>query len=185
MKTTLKPRLGPQDSNSPAVISPPAEQTRPTVGATAHPGTYVTPVGENGEADRGLLHNPYQDIPTAWQWMLFPGPFSADTIWNKIARATHAGELGIAAKIATNDNSGRSQVICIYTHDFTDLEDVKRVLLNLRKLGLGKKRSISYKPEIYTNLGLYAHPDFYTLSTGKEFHMPPVIYTSKGILEKK
>lgn len=103
--------------------------------------------------------------------MLFPGPYSADAIWNKIARATHAGELGIAAKIATSDNSGRAQATCIYTHDYTDLEDVKRgefpvsfhfisvagsmgtadelreeVLLNMRKLGLGKKRSISYKP---------------------------------------
>lgn len=58
--------------------------------------------------------------------MLFPGPYSADAIWNKIARATHAGELGIAAKIATSDNSGRAQATCIYTHDYTDLEDVKR-----------------------------------------------------------
>lgn len=58
--------------------------------------------------------------------MLFPGPYSADAVWNKIARATHAGELGEAAKIATNDNSARAQVICIYTHNFTDLEDVKR-----------------------------------------------------------
>lgn len=99
--------------------------------------------------------------------MLFPGPYSADAIWNKIARATHAGDLGIASKIATNDNSGRAQVVCIYTHNFADLEDVKRgecfffpgnraygsadeiweeVLLNMQKLGLGTKRSISYKP---------------------------------------
>lgn len=58
--------------------------------------------------------------------MLFPGPNSVDAVWNKIARATHAGELGEAAKIATKDNSARAQVICIYTHNFTDLEDVKR-----------------------------------------------------------
>lgn len=67
MKTTLKPRLGPQDSNSPTVISPPAEQTCSTVDATAHLGTYVAPVEGNGEVDRGQLHNPYQGIPTAWQ----------------------------------------------------------------------------------------------------------------------
>lgn len=131
--------------------------------------------------------------------MLFPGPFSADTIWNKIARATHAGELGIAAKIATNDNSGRSQVICIYTHDFTDLEDVKRgkcfvllffrnwfhgaadevreeVLLNLRKLGLGKKRSISYKP------GGHRFPrksDRRLTGIERNIHKPWVIRTSR------
>lgn len=94
MKTTLKPRLGPQDSNSPAVISPPAEQTRPTVGTTAHPETYVAPVKENGEADRGQLHNPYQGIPTAWQVAyescFFPTPHRRPAAYRRIHTARRA-----------------------------------------------------------------------------------------------
>lgn len=69
--------------------------------------------------------------------MLFPGPFSADAIWAKIARATYTGELGIAAKIATKDDSGRSQVICVYTQNFADLDDVKRGEYCCLSRGLG------------------------------------------------
>lgn len=57
MKTAPKPRPSLQDSNSPPIISPAAVQISPT----------VAPARENGEADDGGLHNPYQGIPTAWQ----------------------------------------------------------------------------------------------------------------------
>lgn len=57
MKTASKPRPSLQDSNSPPIISPAAVQTSPT----------GVPARENGEADGGELHNPYQGIPTAWQ----------------------------------------------------------------------------------------------------------------------
>lgn len=58
--------------------------------------------------------------------MLFPKPTFADIAWSKVARATNTGKLGVAAKIATSDGSGRSPVICVYTHDFADKEDVMR-----------------------------------------------------------
>lgn len=62
-KTTFKTRPGPQDSNSPPIISQPTEKTPPIV----RPGTYVKSVEYNREDDKVELHNPYQGIPTAWQ----------------------------------------------------------------------------------------------------------------------
>lgn len=64
-KTTFKTRLGPQDSNSPPVISQPTEKTPPIV----RPGAYVKSVKYNREEEDGKveLYNPYQGILTAWQ----------------------------------------------------------------------------------------------------------------------
>lgn len=76
----------------------------------------------------------------ASQWMLFPRPEIVDYYWSKVARATVNGELGDCAKVSTNDGSGRSPVICVYTHDFTDEEDVKRgasLLSGLLPFGVG------------------------------------------------
>lgn len=71
-KTTFKTRLGPQDSNSPPVISQHTEKTPPIV----RPGTYVKSVEYNREEEEGKveLHNPYQGIPTAWQ-VAYEHPF--------------------------------------------------------------------------------------------------------------
>lgn len=71
-KTTFKTRLGPQDSNSPPVISQHTEKTPPIV----RPGTYVKSVKYNREEEEGKveLHNPYQGIPTAWQ-VAYEHPF--------------------------------------------------------------------------------------------------------------
>lgn len=65
-KTTFKTRLGPQDSNSPPVISQPTEKKTPPI---VRPGTYVKYNKYNREEEDGKveLHNPYQGIPTAWQ----------------------------------------------------------------------------------------------------------------------
>ena len=67
-----------------------------------------------------------------------------------VVRAIAAGYLGPVAKVGTDDGSqGKNgRLICVYTKDFADLEDVKRVLYKLVDLGLVKKdasHSIYYK----------------------------------------
>lgn len=47
----------------------------------------------------------------------------------------------------------KSTVICVYTKDFSDLADVKRVLSSLDELNVSKK-SITYKCDAYTHLDI-------------------------------
>jgi hypothetical protein len=85
------------------------------------------------------------------KWMLFPEPRVVDDVWGVVARATAANELGSAAKVAPKDpNEGRvgaARLICVYTRDFRDKDDVGRVLARLRELGLVRvnARPIYYK----------------------------------------
>jgi len=80
--------------------------------------------------------------------MLFCSPQEVNAVWEVIARNTVNNELGIAAKVAPDDGSTRvDRLMCIYTKDFTDMEDVTRVLKKLKELGLveAKGRAIYYK----------------------------------------
>lgn len=87
--------------------------------------------------------------------MIFCSDHDVDDIWQVIARATAANELGIAAKVGTrpeDEGIKRDRVICVYTADFTDKADVGRVLQKLRELKLveAKNRSVYYKPGKFT-----------------------------------
>lgn len=76
-------------------------------------------------------------------------------MWAKVARATANGELGIAAKISPQEEPDRHRLLCIYTRDFNDKDDVARVLHQLQELGLvheEQKRQICYKTGRYTTL---------------------------------
>ena len=53
------------------------------------------------------------------------------------ARGTVQGDLGIAAKVVPDEgDSSRARVICIYTKNFTDIEDIRRVAKQMKELGL-------------------------------------------------
>lgn len=113
------------------------------------------------------------------KWMLFPSPSHVDAVWAKVARATDAGELGIGAKVATardDDRSGKSRLICIYTIDFSDEEDVKRVLRKLSELGLVKRdQGIFYKCDAYTYLDIMG---------GNEYKLKASMYGSREMLKE-
>ncbi|KAJ7218912.1 ankyrin repeat-containing domain protein [Mycena rebaudengoi] len=92
--------------------------------------------------------------------------------------------IGIGAKIATasKEEGDRSRLICVYTRDFTDEEDVKRVLLELGRMGFvpaekggskSKGKGIHYKCDAYTHLDVYA---------GNEYGLRPSIYSSAQML---
>lgn len=76
-------------------------------------------------------------------------------MWAKVARATADGDLGIAAKISPREEPDRHRLVCIYTHDFNDKDDVARVLNQLKELDLVReeqKRQICYKTGRCTTL---------------------------------
>ncbi len=117
------------------------------------------------------------------KWMLFPSPSHVDEVWAKVARATDAGELGMGAKVATardDDDlkrSPKSRLICVYTRDFSDKGDVKRVLVRLRDLGLVQdEQGIFYKCDAYTYLDIM---------NGNEFKLKASMYGSKGMLKEE
>jgi len=85
------------------------------------------------------------------KWMLFPPPNVVDDVWAVVARATAANELGVAAKVAPKGDEegsqGSARLICIYTRDFRDKDDVARVLGRMRELELvrANSRPVYYK----------------------------------------
>lgn len=113
------------------------------------------------------------------KWMLFPTPSHVDAVWAKVAQATDAGGLGTGAKVATasdDDRSGKSRLICVYTKDFSDRGDVKRVLRKLRELKLaGEGQGIFYKCDAYTYLDIM---------NGNEYKLRASMYGSKEMLKE-
>ena len=95
---------------------------------------------------------------TCGKWMLFPKSADLPRTWRLVAEATSEGKLGITSKVGTYDPYDTKDVtlICVYTYDFTDLDDVRRVLDELVDLGLCAKggKSIFYKSDAYTYLGI-------------------------------
>jgi hypothetical protein len=81
------------------------------------------------------------------KWMLFPEPECVDEIWAKIAIATVNGELGIGAKVETRVQGKKDRLVCVYTSDFRDKNDVARVLNRLGELELVRPsgKQIYYK----------------------------------------
>jgi hypothetical protein len=92
------------------------------------------------------------------KWLLFIPVAEIDEAWAKIKQATQEGLLGDSAKVATarpNPNATRSdeRVICVYTYDWTDVEDVRRIREALRRLGFTCK--LPYKADEDTHAGRY------------------------------
>ncbi|HBH46634.1 MAG: hypothetical protein A2445_02710 [Candidatus Jacksonbacteria bacterium RIFOXYC2_FULL_44_29] len=92
------------------------------------------------------------------KWLLFVNIYSIDKIWAKIKIATEKGRLGGMAKAATvkinpDFPNSKIKVICVYTYDWKDELDVKRIREELRMIGITRK--ISYKADEDTELGKY------------------------------
>ncbi len=92
------------------------------------------------------------------KWLVFVPVEQVDKVWSAIKRATEEGRLGDSSKAATARPSPNAQdpnlkVICVYTYDWTDVEDVRRVRQELRELGITRK--IAYKTDQDTLSGKY------------------------------
>jgi hypothetical protein len=101
------------------------------------------------------------DPPTerSGKWLVFVKRGEANALWDAIARATTERRLGPSAKCGTakpnpNSTDQSKTVICVYTPDFNDQEDVMRVRDGLRKLGVTWR--IPYKLDSVTMAGRYA-----------------------------
>jgi hypothetical protein len=93
------------------------------------------------------------------KWLVFVPISQVDEVWARIKDATEEGRLGDSAKVATakpnaNASDPSKKVICVYTYDWTDEEDVRRIRDELRALGIVSK--IPYKADGDTAAGRYA-----------------------------
>lgn len=99
-----------------------------------------------------------QATPNSGKWLVFVDAKEIDRVWSTIAAATRKGLLGGRSKVATaapnrfSEDSTR-RVICVYTYDWTDTEDVRRIREELRRLGITRK--IAYKSDEDTIKGIY------------------------------
>ncbi len=92
------------------------------------------------------------------KWLIFVGTYFLDKLWEKIKFATEEGKLGGMAKTSTakinpDFPNSKIKVICVYTYDWRDEQDVKRIREELRKTGITRK--ISYKTDEDTQSGKY------------------------------
>ncbi|XP_038046494.1 UPF0696 protein C11orf68 homolog [Patiria miniata] len=112
------------------------------------------------------------------KWMVMKETgIHADLTWERIFRATVAGQLGTSTKVssapAMGDDSDYSHVICIYSEDFTDKSGVMKLETRLRQLGI--RCRLTYKPDAFTHLRIYRD---------NEFGLKPTIYASEFDVRK-
>ena len=110
------------------------------------------------QLEEDLLETAANTGTTCGKWMLFPGSFDLPRTWRLVAEATSEGKLGPNSKVGTPDplSTKDETLICVYTYNFVDLDDVRRVLDELLELGLCTKdgRPIYYKCDAYTYLNI-------------------------------
>jgi Bles03-like protein len=96
--------------------------------------------------------------PRSGKWIVFRDVGHIDGMWAKIKSATEAGRLGARSKVSTAKPSPLAidqvnKIICVYTYDSDDVEDVMRVRQELRDMGVVEK--IGYKTDAMTMAGKY------------------------------
>lgn len=92
------------------------------------------------------------------KWLVFVDKKDIDDVWAKIKKAVEEGKLGSEAKVATakpnpHATNPNTKVICVYTYDYADEQDVRRIREELRKLGITTR--IPYKADEDTSSGKY------------------------------
>ena len=92
------------------------------------------------------------------KWLIFSDAAKVDSIWRKVKQAVEDGLLGDRVKVSTakpnpNARDSSRRVICVFTYDYEDIEDVRRIREQLRRLGVTEK--IAYKADEDTRAGKY------------------------------
>lgn len=107
--------------------------------------------------------------------MLFPSTKNLTRVWEMVVEGTIGNRLGSAAKVATDQGeSGTTRLICVYTRDYRDTEDVLRVIQELDAMGLVPPgKGLYYKADAYTYLNIYGN---------NEYGLQASLYSSQKLL---
>jgi hypothetical protein len=112
----------------------------------------------------------FSDRAKIGKWMIFVSAEDIDRAWAIIDHVTITDRLGPASKVSTNYRRNPSRVICVYTRDYSDLSDMRRVLAWLRHLGFN--HTLSYKEDNATRARLYGpRSALYTSYSGTDMKM--------------
>jgi len=138
----------------------------------------LSPYRDQLEVD--LLNTAKKFGVTSSKWMLFPKLDDLSRVWRLVAEATAEGKLGPTSKFGTwtpEDAIKGCTLICVYTRDFSDLDDVKRVMRALIDCGIAKRESkIYYKCDAYTYLDI---------KSGNAYKLPASLWSSEEVLEDR
>lgn len=110
--------------------------------------------------------------------MLYAEDEDLPRLWKTVVESVLEGRLGTGANLPTLSTS-QNRRLRISTRDWSDKEDVRRVLDELVPLGLHRPESsdIVYKCDFYAYLNLHAPQ--------KKFYLiPEFMYTSKKMMRK-
>lgn len=107
------------------------------------------------------------------KWLMhLESGFKLDHAWSCVARATLDGKISLVKVSPYNPAVDKKQVICAYNQNFTDESEVVRLDSIIRATGV--KCPLSYKPDVYTYLGIYRN---------NRWKLCPTIFESKFDLE--
>jgi hypothetical protein len=94
--------------------------------------------------------NIYRNSIYTGKWMLFISDLNEhDRQWPILKQAINDGRLGISMKASTSISTKEDGLTCIYTRDFRDIDDVKRILISLRNIGF--HQHVAYKADEQTH----------------------------------
>lgn len=89
------------------------------------------------------------------KWLFFVAEKYIDDTWRNVKKAVEDGKLWKTAKVSTAWRSkGSVYVICVYTYNCDDVDDVMKIRDYLREMGF--KRASSYKSDEQTYAGIYS-----------------------------
>ena len=140
-------------------------------------------------ATEHLLNAAQEYGVTTGKWMLFPLPEDVNAVWQHVAEATVSGHLGSSAKVATDgglDHHGRPRLVCVYTEDFSNEKDVKRVLKKLVEMGLvNKKEAAGASQGLYYKCGKFGFFFSFGMVLGNIlFIFVPYTFTTTDLFEQ-
>ena len=110
------------------------------------------------ELNQAYLFKKPREERASGKWLIFDSAAQIDVLWLLISEAVREGRLGPSAKVATakpnpNARDKEMRVICVFTEDFNDQKDVRRIEKELRALGV--KNRMIYKLD--RDVGKYTH----------------------------
>jgi len=102
----------------------------------------------------------FQSNEKTGKWCIFISPSKVDAAWENLKKVISEDKL-MLAKVSTKMGipKFKKHVICVYTKDWSDIQDLERTREVLREIGF--KRPLKYKRDIETINGVYGKNEFY------------------------